>query len=68
MRTPPLVQVGDDNVMNVDIMTTRLPAHGYDVVTAADGAEALAVARNPIPDLVLLGVSRAGGTTAPSRR
>jgi CheY-like chemotaxis protein len=66
MRTPPLVRVADDNAMNVDIMKTRLSADGYDVVTAADGAEALAVARSPIPDLVLLDVSRAAGTTAPS--
>src|SRR3989442_9868501 len=34
----------------------RLAAGGYDVVTAGDGAEALAVARDAQPDLILLDV------------
>jgi class 3 adenylate cyclase len=56
MRTPPLLLVVDDNPMNVDILKTRLSVHGYDIATAADGEEALAVARAKLPDLILLDV------------
>jgi class 3 adenylate cyclase len=42
--------------MNVDILQTRLAAHGYEVLTATDGDEALAVARAQQPDLILLDV------------
>jgi adenylate cyclase len=56
VRTPPRILVADDNPMNVDILQTRLAAHGYEVVTAADGEEALARARDTGPDLILLDV------------
>jgi class 3 adenylate cyclase len=42
--------------MNVDILRTRLAVHGYEILTAADGEEALAVARSKQPDLILLDV------------
>src|SRR5207249_10405846 len=38
------------------ILRARLTAHGYDVVTAADGGQALAVAREQQPDLILLDI------------
>jgi class 3 adenylate cyclase len=56
MRTPPLILVVDDNPMNVDILETRLKTQGYDIVTAADGEEALAAARERLPDLILLDI------------
>ena len=56
MRTPPRVLIADDNIANVRILSTRLTADGYDVVTARDGEEALAVARAAEPDLILLDV------------
>ena len=56
MRTPPRVLVADDNPANVRILKMRLAADGYDVVTAGDGEEALAVARDAQPDLILLDV------------
>jgi adenylate cyclase len=56
MRTPPRILVADDNPMNVDILQTRLVAHGYQVITAGDGEEALALARAEQPDLILLDV------------
>ncbi|HUG36841.1 MAG TPA: response regulator, partial [Candidatus Limnocylindrales bacterium] len=56
MRTPPLLLIADDNPMNLDILQTRLAVHGYDILTAADGEEALAVARDQRPDLVLLDI------------
>jgi class 3 adenylate cyclase len=42
--------------MNVDILQTRLAVHGYEILTAADGEEALAVARERLPDLILLDI------------
>jgi class 3 adenylate cyclase len=56
MRTPPRILVVDDNPANVDILRTRLTAHGYDIVTAADGEQALAAVREHLPDLILLDV------------
>ena len=56
MRTPPRILVVDDVPANVDILRARLDAHGYDVVTAGDGEEALAAVREHEPDLILLDV------------
>ncbi len=56
MRTPPRILVADDNATNVDILKTRLAAQGYEIVTAADGEEALAAVRTQQPDLILLDV------------
>jgi adenylate cyclase len=56
MRQPPLILVVDDNEANVDILQTRLDALGYQVITARDGAEALAKARAELPDLILLDI------------
>jgi len=56
VRTPPRILVADDNPANVDILQTRLAVHGYEIVTASDGEEALTVAREKQPDLILLDV------------
>jgi len=56
VRTPPRILVVDDNPANVDILQTRLAVHGYEILTASDGEEALAVAREKQPDLILLDV------------
>ena len=56
MRTPPRILVADDNAMNVDILRTRLAAHGYEILIAADGEEAVDVARRERPDLILLDI------------
>ena len=56
MRNPPRILVVDDNPTNVEILRVRLSAQGYEVVTAADGEEALTQARALDPDLVLLDV------------
>ncbi len=53
MRTPPQILIVDDNPANLDIFETRLAAHGYDIITASDGAEGLAVALDRRPDLIL---------------
>ena len=56
MRTPPQILIVDDNSANLDIFETRLAAHGYDIITARDGAEGLAVAMERKPDLILLDI------------
>ena len=56
MRTPPRILIVDDTPANVHILQTRLAAHGYDIVTASDGEEALAAVPAAQPDLILLDV------------
>ena len=56
MRTPPRILVVDDNPTNIKIVQTRLASEGYDIVTAADGEEALAAAHEKAPDLILLDI------------
>ena len=56
LRTPPRILVVDDDPTNVEVLRVRLSAQGYEVITAADGDEALQRARALEPDLVLLDV------------
>jgi adenylate cyclase len=56
MNNPPRILVVDDNATNRDILTTRLKAHGYEALQAADGEEALAAVKQQRPDLILLDV------------
>ncbi len=56
MRTPARILIVDDNPENLDILQARLGRHGYEILTARDGEEALATARETLPDLVLLDI------------
>lgn len=56
MRTPPQILIVDDNPTNVDILQARLTVHGYDILTASDGEQAVSIARERQPDLILLDV------------
>jgi adenylate cyclase len=56
VRATPCILIVDDNPTNVKVLQTRLVAEGYEVITAADGEEGLAVARRDKPDLILLDV------------
>src|SRR5579884_2671887 len=47
-----LMLVEDDNNLR-EIYEARLQAEGYDIVSARDGEEALVVAKNERPDLVI---------------
>src|SRR6201993_4288690 len=56
MNNPPLILVVDDNETNPDILITRLEKHGYELLQAGDGEEALASVAQHRPDLILLDV------------
>jgi adenylate cyclase len=56
MHNPARILIVDDNETNRDILQARLAVHGYDLLQAGDGEEALAVVRDHHPDLVLLDV------------
>src|SRR5512136_2471186 len=56
MRTPPRILVVDDNPEKLEIFRARLASHGYEILTARDGEEALATAREALPDLILLDI------------
>src|SRR5436190_22202161 len=56
MRTPPRILIVDDTPANVHILHARLRAHGYDIVVATDGEEALDEVQQGLPELILLDV------------
>ncbi len=56
MRSPPLILAVDDVPENLEIVSMRLRAHGYEIAAASDGEEGLAAARALKPDLILLDV------------
>jgi adenylate cyclase len=56
MNNPARILVVDDNETNRDILMTRLEKHGYELLQAADGEEALLSVRKHLPDLLLLDV------------
>ena len=56
MHSPPRILIVDDNETNRDILVTRLGVHGYELLQAADGEEALAATKQHQPDLILLDV------------
>jgi signal transduction histidine kinase/DNA-binding response OmpR family regulator len=47
------ILIVDDNAVNRDLLTTLLVHKGHDIQEAADGAEALALARATRPDLIV---------------
>jgi adenylate cyclase len=56
MHDPPLILIVDDNETNRDILQSRLEIHGYRLMQAIDGEEALDLAYRNHPDLILLDV------------
>lgn len=56
MRNRPCILAVDDVFENLEIVTLRLEANGYEVITAADGIEALEQTRRHLPDMILLDI------------
>ena len=44
----------EDNEMNRDMLARRLARHGYDVITANDGAAGVTLAAEALPDIILM--------------
>ena len=53
----PKILVVDDNEIILKTISLKLQGAGYHVITALDGAEAVAAARKETPDLILLDIS-----------
>jgi len=51
------ILVVDDNEIILKTISLKLQGSGYKVITALDGAEAVAAARRELPDLILLDIS-----------
>jgi adenylate cyclase len=56
MHNPPRILIVDDSEANRDVLVSRLGPHGYDLVQAVDGEQAIEAARAIRPDLILLDV------------
>ncbi|MHB1361744.1 MAG: response regulator [Thermoleophilia bacterium] len=48
------ILVVEDNVMNLELVSDLLEAHGFRVVQAQSGATAIALAEKELPDLILM--------------
>jgi len=51
------ILIADDSAIILRALTMKLKSSGYDVLTAVDGSEAVAAARQQKPDLILLDLS-----------
>jgi CheY-like chemotaxis protein len=51
------ILVVDDNLVILKMMSLKLTANGYDVITAEDGSAAVSAVRKEKPDLILLDLS-----------
>jgi PAS domain S-box-containing protein len=56
----PLLLLAEDNMANVDVISSYLSAKGYKVITAKDGLEAVAYAKKMQPDLILMDIHLPG--------
>ena len=53
---PKTVLIVEDNELNMKLFHDLLDAHGYDTLQTRDGMEALALARQHRPDLILMDI------------
>ncbi len=50
------VLVVEDNELNMKLFHDLLEAHGYNILQTKDGIEALRIAREHVPDLILMDI------------
>ena len=50
------ILVVEDDHRNMTLLHDLLKAHGYEILKASDGLEAINVARNDRPDLILMDI------------
>ena len=53
---PKTILIVEDNELNMKLFTDLLEAHGYDTLQTKDGMEALSIAREQRPDLILMDI------------
>ena len=56
MRTQPLVLIADDSADFKEIISAKLVASGFEIAEAADGEEAISMAKALKPDLVVMDI------------
>src|SRR5690349_7076060 len=56
VHNPPNILIVANNEANREILETRLNAHGYHLLQAGNGEDAIEVVRQHAPDLILLDV------------
>ena len=54
------VLIVEDNELNMKLFHDLLDAHGYQTIQTRDGLKALEIAREHVPDLILMGHTVAG--------
>ena len=54
------VLIVEDNELNMKLFHDLLDAHGYNILQTKDGMEALDIAREHHPDLILMDIQLAG--------
>ena len=62
MREKPLILVVDDEQDLREIMSLKLTASGFDVITASDAKESVAATKTSHPDLILMDIHMPGET------
>jgi two-component system, cell cycle response regulator DivK len=58
--TPKTILIVEDNELNMKLFHDLLEAHGYNILQARDGMEALKLARHHKPDLILMDIQLPG--------
>ncbi|MEL6310339.1 MAG: response regulator, partial [Chloroflexota bacterium] len=51
------ILIVEDNEMNLDMLSRRLERRGYDILIATDGALGVKMAKEDMPDLILMDMS-----------
>lgn len=57
---PPRILLAEDNQANIDTFTSYLSAHGFQLIIARDGQEAIDLAKQHQPDLILMDIQMPG--------
>ncbi len=56
----PKILLIEDNDLNRDMLSRRLQRRGYEIVSAVDGEQGVALANSELPDLILMDISLPG--------